>query len=160
MEQKYETDEVILAIAASQAKLIETYGVSEINDELLGQELTLSVNVGMGATNPDQKLGRFMGAMQAYSSVATMELPGLDMKEIGREVDAFRRDRVVHHQAGEFVGTETALFRFDYFWSEALRPDGFFFACDGIRLDYGADIPSEASVTLGSLLLQVVDGGA
>ena len=86
MEQKYETDEVILAIAASQAKLIETYGVSEINDELLGQELTLSVNVGMGATNPDQKLGRFMGAMQAYSSVATMELPGLDMKEIGKEV--------------------------------------------------------------------------
>lgn len=86
LEQKYETDEVILAIAASQAKLIETYGVSEINDELLGQELTLSVNVGMGATNPDQKLGRFMGAMQAYSSVATMELPGLDMKEIGKEV--------------------------------------------------------------------------
>lgn len=86
LEQKYETDEVILAIAASQAKLIETYGVSEIDDELLGQELTLSVNVGMGATNPDQKLGRFMGAMQAYSSVATMELPGLDMKEIGKEV--------------------------------------------------------------------------
>jgi hypothetical protein len=89
LEQKYETDEVILAIAASQAKLIETYGVSEINDELLGQELTLSVNVGMGATNPDQKLGRFMGAMQAYSSVATMELPGLDMKEIGKEVLAW-----------------------------------------------------------------------
>ncbi len=86
LEQKYETDEVILAIAASQAKLIETYGVSEINDELLGQELTLSVNVGMGATNPDQKLGRFMGAMQAYSAVAQMELPGLDMKEIGKEV--------------------------------------------------------------------------
>ena len=86
MEQKYETDEVILAIAASQAKLIETYGVSEINDELLGQELTLSVNVGMGATNPDQKLGRFMGAMQAYSAVAQMELPSLDMKEVGKEV--------------------------------------------------------------------------
>ncbi len=86
LEQKYETDEVILAIAASQAKLIETYGVSEINDDLLGQELTLSVNVGMGATNPDQKLGRFMGAMQAYSAVATMELPSLDMKEVGKEV--------------------------------------------------------------------------
>lgn len=86
LEQKYETDEVILAIAASQAKIMDKYGINQVTDDLLNQELTLTVNVGMGATDPQQKLQKFMGAMTAFSNVAQMQLPNLDMQEIGKEV--------------------------------------------------------------------------
>ena len=86
LEQKYETDEVILAIAASQAKLVEKYGINQITDDLLSQELTLTVNVGMGATDPMQKLQKFVGALTAYANVAQMQIPNLDMTETGKEV--------------------------------------------------------------------------
>ena len=86
LEQKYETNETILAIAASQAKLLERYGISTISDELLNQELTLTVNVGMGATDPQQKLGKFMAALTAYANVSSMQLPHMDMNEVGKEV--------------------------------------------------------------------------
>ena len=86
LEQKYETDEVVLAVAASQAKLLEKYGVSQINDELLNQELTLNVNVGMGATNPMQKLQKFVGALKAYADVSHMQVPNLDLTEAGKEI--------------------------------------------------------------------------
>lgn len=86
LEQKYETDEVILAIAASQAKLIDKYGINQITDDLLNQELTLNVNVGMGATDPIQKLQKFVGAMSAFAQVAQMQLPNVDIAEVGKEV--------------------------------------------------------------------------
>ena len=42
LEQHYETDTVVLAIAAQKAKLLQKYGIDEVTDELLNQELTLS----------------------------------------------------------------------------------------------------------------------
>ena len=86
LEQKYETDEVILALAAGKAKLFEEYGVNQINDELLNQELTLTVNVGMGATDPIQRLNKFIGALSAYAQVAAMQLPNIEMEEVGKEI--------------------------------------------------------------------------
>lgn len=86
LEQKYETDEVVLAICGRKAKLLEKYGVSEITDSLLNQDLTLNVNVGMGATDPNVRMGRFIGAMKAYAEVSSIEAPGLDKQEVGKEV--------------------------------------------------------------------------
>jgi len=88
LEQKYETDEVILAIAAGKSKLLQKYGISQVNDQLLNQELSLSVNVGMGATDPNARLAKFMGALTAYANVAQMQLPNMDMAEVGKEVFA------------------------------------------------------------------------
>ena len=105
LEQKYETDQVVLAIAAGKAKLLEKYGISQVNDELLNQELTLSVNVGMGATDPTARLSKFMGALSAYANVAQMQLPNMNMSEIGKEVFALAgyRDgaRFAAQQEGE-----------------------------------------------------------
>ena len=86
LEQAYETNETILAIAADRAKLVQKYGINEITDNLLNHELTLTVNVGMGATDPTHKLGKFIGAMKAYGEVAALQLPNVDMKEAGKEV--------------------------------------------------------------------------
>jgi hypothetical protein len=86
LEQAYETDETILAIAADRAKLMQRYGINQITDSLLNQELTLTVNVGMGATDPALKLGKFLGAVKAYGEVSALNPPNMDMAEIGKEI--------------------------------------------------------------------------
>lgn len=90
LEQEYETDQTIIAVAATQAKLFEKYGVNEATDQLLDQELELNVNVGMGATDPQMRLNKLTVALNTYTSVAaaTQKIPGLslNMSEIGKEI--------------------------------------------------------------------------
>ena len=82
MEQAYETDEVILAIAAQKAQIFQRYGMNEVTDSLLNHELTISVNVGMGATDPEQRLQRFQGSMKLYNDITANATPDLDLSEI------------------------------------------------------------------------------
>ena len=86
LEQAYETDTVILALAASRAKLLQKFGIDQVTDELLNQELTLTVNVGMGATDPGQKLGRFLGAIRSYAEISQLAPPNIDLGEVGKEI--------------------------------------------------------------------------
>jgi hypothetical protein len=62
LEQAYETDEVVLANAGRKAQLLQKYGINKITDDLLKQDLNCRVNVGLGATNPQQKLKNFLTA--------------------------------------------------------------------------------------------------
>jgi hypothetical protein len=84
LEQMYETDVAVLGLAGERAQLAQKYGVNAITDELLNQELTTRVNVGLGATDPQQKLGRFMAAMQAYAMA--VQVPGAVPEAIQRQV--------------------------------------------------------------------------
>lgn len=86
LEQHYETDTVILSLAAERAELFQKYGVDAVTDQLLQQELTIKVNVGMGATNPQMKLGRFIAGMDSLAKIAAAPPPGADMAEIGKEI--------------------------------------------------------------------------
>ncbi len=86
LEAAYETDQVVLALAASKAQLFPRYGISEITDEMLNQELTLSVNVGMGSTDPEARLQRFIGATTTYTGVVQSGLPDADLKEFRKEI--------------------------------------------------------------------------
>ena len=87
LEQAYETDPVILAMAGQKAQLYQKFGMNEITDNLLKQELTVRVNVGMGATNPDKKLKKFLTAAQAvgqlFGPAASM---GAKFEEVVKEV--------------------------------------------------------------------------
>jgi len=86
LEQFYETDEVIIALAAKNAKVFQKYGVDRVTDDMLQQELTLSVNVGMGATDPMQKLQKFLSAMSAYAGLTKSPPPGMNLNEVGKEI--------------------------------------------------------------------------
>ena len=86
LEQFYETDQTALAVASSYANLRQKFGVDEVTDELLEQDLNLTVNVGMGATDPQMKLSKFMGAMTAYLGMLQHPAPGINMKEVGKEI--------------------------------------------------------------------------
>lgn len=86
LEQHYETDTVVLALAGEKAKVAQRYGVNQVTDALLERELTLSVHVGMGATDPTQKLQRFVYAVMNFAQIARSQPPGLDLKEIAKEM--------------------------------------------------------------------------
>lgn len=87
LEQAYETDPVVLAIAGKQAQLYQKFGINEITDNLLKQELTIKVNVGIGATNPQNRLKNFLTATQSigamYGPVAAL---ASEFNEVAKEV--------------------------------------------------------------------------
>jgi len=60
LEQMYETDEVILAVAAKKSQLWEKYGTSDVTDELLQQNLTTDINVGVGNTDPVKRVQKLI----------------------------------------------------------------------------------------------------
>jgi hypothetical protein len=61
LEEFYESDETILAIAGNRAKLMQKFGIDEITDHMLMAQSTLKVNVGTGGSNADpmQDLQKF-----------------------------------------------------------------------------------------------------
>lgn len=86
MEQIYESDTTVLAIAAQKAGMWEQYSKSTDLDKLLDQELTLTINVGMGATDPEGRFQKFMQATGAYTQIATQGSPDMDLPEIRKEL--------------------------------------------------------------------------
>ena len=69
--QMYETDEVILSLAANRSQLWQRYGLNFPTDELLRQGLTTRINVGMGMTDPIRRVERLIFGVQTAS-----QLPG------------------------------------------------------------------------------------
>jgi hypothetical protein len=86
LEQEYETDQTIIALAAKKSKTFQKNNTDEITDQLLNHELTLTVNVGMGATDPGTKLQKFLSGVTAYANIVKLAVPGLNMQEVGKEV--------------------------------------------------------------------------
>lgn len=84
LEQHYETDEVILGLIGEQAQ-VQRYGMDNVLDRLLDQDVTVTVNVGMGATNPQSKLQKFAFAAQTVAGIM-QSLPGADMEAVRKEV--------------------------------------------------------------------------
>jgi len=88
-EQKYETDAVVLAVAVENSEMFQKFGLDQMTDELLNQELTLTVNVGMGATDPQTKLQKLVFGVQSYGNIVKMQIPGLNVDEIGKQIFGF-----------------------------------------------------------------------
>ena len=87
LEQMYETDEVVLALAADRAELWQKFGLDQVTDDMLQAHLTVRVNVGMGATDPHQKLNSFLLGINSFASVISSIPPGmLNIEEVGKEI--------------------------------------------------------------------------
>lgn len=88
LEQHYESDEVILSIAAKKAGQYERFSMSSDLDSLLQQELTVTVNAGMGATDPQQRFQSFMQATGAYAQIVQMSqmMGDLNLPEVRKEL--------------------------------------------------------------------------
>ena len=85
MEARYETDATILAICGKKAQL-QRYKQDQITDEMLNQDMTLTVNVGMGATDPEKRLAGFTQAFGIYNQIAMSGAPDIDLPELRKEL--------------------------------------------------------------------------
>ena len=85
LEQYYETDEVILAVAGQAAQSKFKFDIDPLMDDLLRQDVLLKVNVGINATDPMKKIQSLMMGITALA-----ELPGVvqtfNIPEIVKEV--------------------------------------------------------------------------
>ena len=88
LEQYYETDETLLAVAGEKAKVFERFGVNKITDAVLEKRMSVNVNLGMGATDPNMKQQRLGAALQQIQQLAAKPVPGLDLKECFKELFA------------------------------------------------------------------------
>lgn len=85
LEQMYESDVTVLGLAGEKAQLQQKYGIDQITDDLLNQELTVRVAVGMGATSPQEKLQKFNAALGMYSQ-ALQTMPDADPEALRKEI--------------------------------------------------------------------------
>ena len=84
LEMAYETDQVILGLAADRSGMLMVYGMDTVTDEMLKQDLALTVNVGISATNPKIQLQNFAEAMNASAQMS--QIPGVNRSEIINEI--------------------------------------------------------------------------
>jgi len=86
MEQAYETDELVMAIAGDRAKALQRFGVDMVTDEMLQGTVTVNVNIGFGATNPQKRIEKLVMGMQAIAGLSPATMQGLDAKEAVGEI--------------------------------------------------------------------------
>jgi hypothetical protein len=88
LEQYYETDEKVMAIASRKANLMK-FGLSQITDDLMAQEVFLTVNVGQGATDPQARLQKLVGATQAAIGIIAQAPPTMNVPAIVKEIYSY-----------------------------------------------------------------------
>lgn len=81
LEQFYEDDITVLAIAGERAKLYQKYGINEVSDELIEKDVVVRLNVGQGATDPMQRIQRITIAAQTIAQVLGPEAAMLANKK-------------------------------------------------------------------------------
>lgn len=86
LEQYYETDDTILAICANKAQLFPKFGISRVTDMMLMMGANVTVNVGMGASNPNERFQKFMVATKAATELVATAPPGFNVKEGIKEI--------------------------------------------------------------------------
>lgn len=84
LEQYYETDDIVLAVCANKAKLFPRFGISNITDMMLMNEVTVSVNMATG--DPGQRLQKFLAATNAAMQLRMNPAPGANINEITKEI--------------------------------------------------------------------------
>lgn len=65
LEQAYETDQALIALAGKTAQTMTKYGIDPALDDLMDEQLLVKVDVGVGATSPDKRVEKLTGAIKA-----------------------------------------------------------------------------------------------
>jgi hypothetical protein len=88
LEAKYETDEKVLALCAKKARLFPRYGLSAITDEMLEDEVSLTVNVGMGSSNPNERFQKLIAGFSQVMDVIAKAPPSFNAAEFVKEASS------------------------------------------------------------------------
>jgi hypothetical protein len=79
LEKHYETDEVVLTLMGQKLEALVT-------DDLFDVDVELNVNVGIGATDPIQRINRLLTAARSIAEIASLNVGGLKIGEVSKEV--------------------------------------------------------------------------
>jgi uncharacterized small protein (DUF1192 family) len=87
LEQAYETDPIVLKFAGQNSQLFKAYNMAQIPDQLLSVDMNVSVNVGIGSTNPETQIRRFFYGMESLAKVVGPDqfAQKLDFEEVVKE---------------------------------------------------------------------------
>jgi hypothetical protein len=93
LEQYYETDDTILTVATNKAEQdsnqqggsFQRFGAEEM-DELLRHEMTVGVNVGIGATDPIRKIERLLLGIRTMGEINPDIVSLINQEEVTKEV--------------------------------------------------------------------------
>ena len=86
LEQYYETDPIILAVAGQEAQQRKfSFNVDDMMDELLRQDVLLKVKVGMNATDPIKKVQNLLFGVQTLAAFPGVP-ESLNLAELAKEV--------------------------------------------------------------------------
>lgn len=93
LEQYYETDEVVLNVATNRAAEDANQDPADFTrftgsegDELLRHEMTIGVNVGIGATDPIKKIERLLLGIRTMGEINPDIISTLNQPEVTKEV--------------------------------------------------------------------------
>lgn len=90
MEREYESDEVLMRLAAKKSRMFQKLGINpspEILQKLLDFEFSTTVNVGMGSTDPVLKVNNFRLGIDTISNLARNDQKGIfKIDEVAAEV--------------------------------------------------------------------------
>jgi hypothetical protein len=86
LERYYESDETIIRLCADKAKLFPRYGPEQLSQMIETYDADVKVNVGMGASDPAQRLQKFLVAINMAMRILALPTPGLNKKEAIKEI--------------------------------------------------------------------------
>lgn len=89
LEQLYETSEVLLELAAGKSAMFKQLGLDGVTDDILLREIKLSVNVGMNATSPTQKINNLLTGINGVKNALSdgvLERYGIKSREVINEI--------------------------------------------------------------------------
>ena len=109
----YETDERLLKLSAANAKTMQKYNVQPTFDDFEAVELMVRDNVGIGASDPMQKLGKLRAAFEMLAPIMPV------MQQQGIKLNA---EAVVQEVMGA-AGFRDGLRFFDFGEAPEQQPD-------------------------------------
>ena len=80
LEQAYETDDVVIAAAGRAAK------VDEVPSDIMDVPVTVTANIGFGATDPQTRVGKVLYGLESIAKVAPAKLANLKSDAIIEEI--------------------------------------------------------------------------
>lgn len=86
MEQAYETDELVMAIAGERSKMMQKFGIDKLTDQMIQGTVNVNVNIGFGATNPQKRIEKLTMGLNTIASFAPNLIQQMDVKEVVSEV--------------------------------------------------------------------------
>lgn len=85
MERHYESDMVLLDVVGRKAGLKEL-GFDQVTEEMLQQEVVVTINVGIGSVNPQNQLERFVFGLRTALQFMPQLAAKLNPEEVGKEI--------------------------------------------------------------------------